>query len=138
MTRAELVVDASVLAAALFDEERASEAEWLLGAATRLIAPELLVSEMVSIGVKKVWLSVASADHAQAALRFVPKVINEFVATQALAADAMDLAITHRISSYDALYVALARSECIPLLTFDDKLRRKVEGAGLSKVLLPL
>ncbi len=138
VTPAELVVDASVLAAALFREARAAEADSQISDARRLVAPDLLIPEMVSIGAKKVWLGLITADHAATALNDVPRLVARFMASGPLSDRALSLAVAHRLSGYDALYVALAQARSARLLTFDDKLRRRLTEVGLSNVLHPL
>lgn len=138
MTHAELVVDASVLAAVLFAEARAAEAETLMRTSQRLIAPDLLVAEMVSIGAKKVWLGMLRAEDAADALHSVGDFIQELSQISPLAPQALSLAVAHRLSGYDALYVALAQARSARLLTFDDKLRRRLTEVGLMNVLHPL
>jgi predicted nucleic acid-binding protein len=45
-----------------------------------------------------------------------------------LAEDALDIALTNGISSYDAFYVALSNRIEAPLITADDKLVRSLAG----------
>jgi len=52
------------------------------------------------------------------------------VPTVDLAAAALDIALQHRISGYDACYVALAQRLNAPLITADDKLVRALAGTA--------
>jgi predicted nucleic acid-binding protein len=49
-----------------------------------------------------------------------------------LASDALQVAITHSISAYDACYVALSHRLGLPLVTADDALIRKLTGAPFT------
>jgi predicted nucleic acid-binding protein len=62
--------------------------------------------------------------------------------TADLAADALQVALDHSISAYDACYVALSHRLGVPLVTADDALVRKLAGAPvnirrLADVVLP-
>lgn len=46
-----------------------------------------------------------------------------------LASDALEVALTHGISGYDACYVVLSRRHNVPLITGDQKLVAKLTGA---------
>ncbi len=48
--------------------------------------------------------------------------------TTSLAIDALELANAHKLTAYDACYVALAAKEAAVLVTADEKLIRKLEG----------
>jgi predicted nucleic acid-binding protein len=51
-----------------------------------------------------------------------------------LADDALDLALAHGLSAYDACYVALARREAVPLVTADERLVRILKTGGGGSV----
>jgi len=52
--------------------------------------------------------------------------------TFALMPDALDLALTHAISAYDACYVALASRLGRPLVTADQRLVQKLAGTACA------
>lgn len=93
------VLDASVLAAAFFNEDRSSEARAYLKRSPRLIAPDLLRLEIASIAAKKVWKGEASLEAGSRAV----SAIDEFVITthgsDALIERVFVLAATHRFSA---------------------------------------
>ena len=53
-------------------------------------------------------------------------------ATSELMGEALQLAVAHGITAYDACYVALAQREGIPLVTADEKLVRLLAGTPHS------
>lgn len=60
----------------------------------------------------------------------------EYVADAGLIAPALDLALAHEMTLYDALYAALAKREAAPLVTADKTLAQKAETAGVDVVLI--
>ena len=128
--RPPIVVDCSVLVAALFEEEARDEARRILVGKT-LHAPVLLDSEMANVAVKKnrggfpqALIGDALADYAQQAIELHrPDVQAQYA-----------LAIRYRLSAYDAAYLWLAGALQAPLATFDEKLakaaRAYLAGAG--------
>ncbi len=131
MTRAERVIDVSVLAAALFDEARGEEARSLLRGCD-LIAPAHVFAEMTSVAAKKVWLGLADLQTAAEALQSTADFLKEVVDMQGLSASALKLSAEHRISAYDALYLSLAAQRNSRVITFDGRLIRAARTAGLS------
>lgn len=113
------VVDASVLAAFLFLEPEAAEAEARVNPCT-LFAPNILPLEIANVAMNKLRRGIASTqdlierltgfDFACVNLREVP------------AAEAFALAAHYRLSAYDAAYLWLAGELRAPLLTFDNRL----------------
>jgi predicted nucleic acid-binding protein len=134
----ELVVDASILGAAFFQEAGTARATRFLESATTLIAPELLWNEIASLSAKKVWRGEANAEAGARAIRAIPEFVVEFVGGEDLATAAFQLAVDHHLSAYDATYLALALArECVAI-TLDEKFVAKATAAGLgSYVTLP-
>ena len=130
--RVDAVVDASVLAAAFFNEIRSDEARaWLRNGPT-LIGPDLLRVEIASIAAKKIWKGEASREAGARALAAIDEFVARLTPSEALVRPALDLAAEHRFSAYDAVYLALAQAEGVVVVTFDDKLIARVEDAGLG------
>ena len=48
------------------------------------------------------------------------------IPVQILADDALDIALKHRVTAYDACYIAAAAQLRLPLITADEKLARQV------------
>jgi predicted nucleic acid-binding protein len=98
--RGERVVDASVIAAALFLEEFTSEARRFLLETPRLVAPDHLHAEIASVAAKKVWRGETSEEIGAAACA----ALKDLVATtpsSTLALHAFELAARHRCSADD-------------------------------------
>lgn len=118
--RPPIVVDCSVVTAALFEEEMRDEARRTLVGRT-LHAPFLLDSEIANVAVKKGrsgWpqavIAAALADYDQQAIEFHrPDVQAQYA-----------LAVRHGLSGYDAAYLWLAGVLQAPLATFDAKLAK--------------
>jgi len=118
LMRPPIVVDCSVLSAALFQEETRDEAVRILTGKT-LHAPVLLDGEMISVAVKKNragWpeavIARALADYVQQAIEFhQPDVEAQYA-----------LALRYGLSAYDAAYLWVAGFLRAPLATFDGKL----------------
>ena len=116
--RPRLVIDASVVAAALFDETGAEAAlSWMRG--RRLCAPHLLDCEIANVALSKMRqgfdagaVREAMRMHARAELDRYPVDVVEVV----------ELASRAQLSAYDAAYLWLARTLGAPLATFDAKL----------------
>ena len=118
--RPPIVVDCSVLTAALFEEELRDEARRILEGKS-LHAPILLDSEIANVAVKKSrsgWPSAvvgdALADYAQQTIEFHrPDVQAQYA-----------LAMRYGLSGYDAAYLWVAGMLQVPLATFDARLAK--------------
>jgi predicted nucleic acid-binding protein len=132
------VIDANV-ALKLFLEQPGSDRACALFSrlttdpAPRFFVPDFFYAECSSVLAKTVRLTKGYAaidarrDNAalcSLALKAVP--------TLHLAAEAIDIALDHGISAYDAFYVALSRRVGAPLITADAKLARALSGKGFD------
>jgi len=125
--RMPVVVDASVLAATLFDEpKRVEAAEALEG--TEAHAPDLLDHELVNVARKKQRAGLGPA--ARVSLQMFQSL--EITRHRVDPLLQWELASQHGLSAYDAAYLALAVELGCPLVTFDQKLgeaaRRLLHG----------
>jgi predicted nucleic acid-binding protein len=114
--RPRLVVDASVLAAAVFAEAALDEAvAWMRGRA--LCAPHLLDYELANVALNKVRRrSITGA----AAVSAVEALVSLDLERHAIApGDMLELAVQYGITAYDAAYLWLAGNLQAPLATFD-------------------
>lgn len=112
-----LVVDCSVLAALLFDEQDRESAA-LAMAGRELFAPDLVDHEMVSVALKKSALGLAEI--AERALDDLAQLKLTRCAVNARAQ--LELARKLKLTAYDAAYVLLASDLRAPLVTFDHQL----------------
>ncbi len=121
-----LVVDASVVAAALIDAgPDGSWAEQLLGS-DALVAPHLLPVEVANVLRRAAAAGEVSADSASLAYSDLLDLRVDLFDYEPVAERVWEL--RGGISSYDAWYVALAESVDAPLATLDRRLTR-AQGA---------
>lgn len=135
----EWVIDASLIAAVIFDETHSEVARRFLAegveSAATMIAPDLLVLELTSIAAKKVWLEAASVADGTAAIDATLRLVERPVAAANLAQRAFTLASAHRFSAYDASYLALAEMRGCRMATLDSRLIRRAEQEGYGHLL---
>lgn len=114
------VIDASALAEALLTESGEAVREMLAG--SHLVAPQLIVPEFLSV--LRGWLrsGLVTATRAQGALEDFRALGVELFDMLPLADEAWNL--RNNASTYDAMYVALARVSETRLLTTDRRLDR--------------
>jgi predicted nucleic acid-binding protein len=132
------VVDASVAIKWVVDEQFSEQADALL-AGTTLCAPAHWQAEATN-GiwgyVRRGRMLAVDAKVRAAAMINAPV---EPVPLAALLDRAFDLALTLRLPVYDTLYVALARTRAIPLVSDDQKLLQRMKGEpSLAALALPL
>jgi len=136
---ASLVVDSSVAIKWFVPEPFAAEAATILAAyqagTLTLLAPDLIFAELGNILWKKQTLQGLAAAAADAA-RIIGDVGNLGLSTTPsveLLFDAYRLAVAHRRTVYDALYLALGLRENCAVVTADERLVNAV-GAALPNV----
>lgn len=133
------VIDASVLAAAFFEEAGTLAARQFLSKDAELTAPSLLTLEIASIAAKKSWKGLASAETCERAVLDTRRIVALVEPGADLTFTAFRLARDHRFSAYDASYLALADALSCTMVTLDERLIDRAKGAGLSRLvaLLP-
>jgi predicted nucleic acid-binding protein len=130
--RADLVVDASVLAKFFFHEPGSEEARAALTSGAVIAAPSLVLVELASIAVKKVRIRAATLERARSAMDAVGDVVDRFEPIEGLARRAFQIAADTGCSAHDATYLALADALDVPFLTVDDRFIGKVAGSGFA------
>ena len=129
-----IVVDASVAVKWYLPEPHSADAEKLLSGAFRLLAPDLIVSEVGNILWKRIMrseLSVPKAKGIMAAFAELPLTI---LPANTLAENAMTVACGLKRTFYDSIYLALAMTADCRLVTADRKLYEAiVKDAGPAK-----
>ena len=133
------VVDASVTLKLLVEEPGSAEARLFFGRLNEpeppvLYAPDLLYVECANTVWKYVWRYGYAARSAQAALKALADLSLQSVPTQQLFQEAFRLSARHKISAYDACYLALAQQFHCPLVTEDFELIRRVSGRTDSPI----
>ncbi len=127
------VIDANVALKLFFVQPLSNQADALFAhleadAQARFNVPDFFYAECASAFANYVRLAkypAASARQDMAELRALSLHVTP---TADLATEALELTISHRISGYDAFYVALAIHLNAPLITADDKLVRAMAG----------
>jgi predicted nucleic acid-binding protein len=118
-----VVVDASVAVKWFLPEELSTEARHLLRPEYELLAPDLLWAELGNVLWKKHRRQELDQGTARRLVRDFSRMTVEFHATGRWAAEALELAISHSITVYDGLYLALAAGSGCRLVTADRRLR---------------
>lgn len=125
-----IVVDASVIAAILFEEPRADEAEqWI--ASNRLVAPALISLEIANVVVRQARRHSARGGQAPDASYVALVRIFQSMDIGLVDLDAVHVvatALEADLTAYDAAYLHLARLLGVDLATFDERLREVFEG----------
>jgi predicted nucleic acid-binding protein len=125
------VIDASVAAKIFVPEALAAEAQALFARfaaedGAELVVPGFFFVECASVFRKWVRRSGYLAKAAREHLRDLTALGLTVVPTRVLAERALDMALKHQISAYDACYAAAAVELDLPLVTADEKLVRQL------------
>jgi predicted nucleic acid-binding protein len=119
LVRPRAVVDASVLAAFIFQEPEAAEAEAQMRPYA-LAAPSLLSTEIANVAASKLRRQLAPAADLRARLDGFDFTCIALVPTPV--AEVFSLAADYGLTAYDAAYLWLAGDLRAPLLTYDSRL----------------
>jgi predicted nucleic acid-binding protein len=131
------VVDASVavkifVPEALSDRALAVFAKFAAADEAELIVPDFFFIECANVFWKWVQRSDYPEDDARAHLRDLAALGLTAIPAQLLADNALAIALAHRITAYDACYLAAAAQLELPLITADEKLARTVAKASFD------
>lgn len=126
------IVDASVAAKWMFEEELTANARTLIESGRPLVAPDIIFAEVGNVAWKRVLRGEITAQHARAAVNALPQLLSLTVESSHLVYDALDLALKLKHPVYDCLYVALAERQDAPLVTDDARLLERLTGAKWS------
>jgi predicted nucleic acid-binding protein len=132
-----LVVDASIAAAWVLPDEDSTSADAILHrvAAGGAVAPGLIWHELRNIllmAARRGRLPEAEVVPALLRLRRLP--LEAVDMAEAGDAGIVALAARHRLTAYDAAYLALAKNRALPLATADRALRRAADAEGIELV----
>jgi predicted nucleic acid-binding protein len=129
------VVDASVAIKLFIEQEGSAQAEALFEQlstqpGTELYVPELFFAECANV----LWQYVRRAnyppDAAKTSLAQLRALSLQTVTIREVVSEALEIAIAHNISAYDACYVELSERIQLPLITADQKLIRALAGTN--------
>ncbi len=127
-----LVLDASAAVVVVLRRPQSHPLEEALEAADSILAPDLLVPELVNTIWKYHRFEGLNVDLCDRALSRALGLVDVLVPSEELAREAFLLARTTARSAYDMFYLALARREDACLLTRDTALRKEAQRQGVS------
>lgn len=133
-----VVTDASVAAKWFLKEEDWEAAEALLKSAISLIAPELVLAEVLNAYWKHVQKGDKPAISIEDVVDLLGQSFDRLIPIAELASTAAEIAIDLRHPIYDCFYLALATAEKCEMVTADDRLYRKTRRTRFAKVVRKL
>jgi predicted nucleic acid-binding protein len=133
-----VVIDASVAAKWFIIEPGASAARDLVETDGVLIAPELVVAEVLNVLWKRLIRNDLELDQVAHVPHALPKLFAELWPTVWLAQRAFEIAAELRHPVYDCFYLALAESEDATLVTADRRLLGRLAGSRWQSICRPL
>jgi len=137
---AKVVVDSSVAIKWFIPESLSSHARRLLddyeSGSLDLLAPDLIYAELGNIVWKKQAVHGLSAEDAGQVIAALSVLNFQITPSAVLLAEAYPLAVSHRRTVYDALYLALSLRERCPFVTADERLVHAVAATFPSVILL--
>lgn len=130
------VLDASVIVALFVEESETPNAERALQALAdeqaELHAPDLIVYEIANALWKRTARGDISPELATQRMNDFDGLEIELYRPQSIARAALGLAISQKLTAYDAAYLAVALALGAPLLTLDGGLRDRCAAAGIT------
>jgi predicted nucleic acid-binding protein len=123
-----LVVDCSVAVKWFLEEPGDRKALTLLRSGERLVAPELIVAEIVNVLWKRVTAGGIELSQAADVPRAIPRTLAELWPLAPLAERTFAIATELRHPAYDCFYLALAEAKDARLVTADRRLAQWLAG----------
>jgi len=127
------VVDASVVAAAFFQEDFADQARALLLSGREMLAPDLACAELANVIWKRFTRGEIDQDEAGKLLADFLRLGLDITPSGDLAEPALQLALATGRTVYDCLYLALAVRTDTALFTADKRLVNALADTPLAK-----
>lgn len=127
------VVDASVVAAAFFQEEHARAAGTLLASGADLFAPDLICAEVANVIWKRSGRGEIAPEEANELLDDFLRLPLQLTPSRPLVEAALPLALATGRTVYDCLYLALAIQTKSVLVTADRRLVNALAGGPLAR-----
>jgi predicted nucleic acid-binding protein len=129
-----LVLDASAALVVVLARSKAREFERTLEEADQVLAPDLIIPEVVNTIWKYHQFESLNLNTCDEAIEFAIGLLDVLVPCKELYREAFLLARSARQPAYDMFYLALARREDAGFLTTDRALRREAERQGVRVV----
>ncbi|MGA2721843.1 MAG: type II toxin-antitoxin system VapC family toxin [Bryobacteraceae bacterium] len=129
-----LVLDASAALEVVLKRSRAGDFIRAIQDADTVMAPELLVPEVVNAIWKYHQFDRLDLNTCNQALELAIELADDLVSCKDLWREAFLLARKNRRPAYDMFYIALARREDAAILTMDKALRKEAERVGVQAV----
>ena len=135
------VIDASIGAKLVLPEEGSEEIQRLFDGSLddpgdSFFVPDLFFTECGNVLWKRVRRGEITAHTARKGMVDLLALRLTSTPTEELAARAVDIALEHGVTVYDACYAALAEARSVPLLTADRELARRLQNGPCETVLL--
>ena len=134
-----IVLDASFIVKLVLEEEGSETAatllkEWILGGETIKTVDIALPETLNALWKHHIIIRDLGQDSLREAVRDLLMLWDKLSYTHSseLADDALDIAVKHGITIYDALYLALAQRHSASLATFDKKLKTTANKLGIK------
>jgi len=127
-----IVVDASVMVSILFKDEENKYSKSFLDCiknGTKVIVPEIFHAEILNVLVVSEKRGRLNSDNTQKILRFLLD-LNFLTISHLDKEDVLELAKMYSLTSYDAIYLSLAKKEGLQLATLDKKLEKACVSEG--------
>lgn len=133
-----IVVDASVAVKWFVDEPGHEAAIGVIESGEELLAPDLVIAEVMYVLRRKQRLDLLSRDQVLAAADSIGSIFNRFVpaANVAVMAGSLSQALDHSV--YDCFYLACAIVQGCALVTADEVFADKVGSRGYSDIVVKL
>ena len=129
-----LVLDACAALEVVLKRSRAGDFMRAIQEADTVMAPELLVPEVVNAIWKYHQFDRLDLNTCNQALELAIELADDLVSCRDLWREAFLLARKNRRPAYDMFYIALARREDAAILTMDKALRKEAERYGVQVI----
>ncbi len=129
-----LVLDAGAALEVVLKRGRAGDFVRAIQEADTVMAPELLVPEVVNAIWKYHQFDRLDLNICNEALELAIDLVDDLVSCKDLWREAFFLARRNRRPAYDMFYIALARREDAAILTMDRALRKEAERHGIQVI----
>jgi predicted nucleic acid-binding protein len=130
-----LVVDASVAARWFLPLEKSDVGLALLNSGEPLIAPDLIIPELVSTAWKATTFGNAPVETSTDFILRSSQLFHEIVPSSEVASRALKIALELKHPAYDCFYLALAELRECRLVTADERLVRRCAKTPFAKLI---